>query len=188
MKNNTFKKTDDCLNCKHYTLVLQQEKRYHWIDACRLIEKDIFAQIKNCKGIYFEPKKSPKPEIKILKFMNGENANKKYLTCYALNNFKEIWDFMKNFLIERNIKFNGSTHQNGYRGTPIIEYDGKPYAFSLTLRRWGLLMAEAFRPNDKDPLAYTHWAFGIPEGEEPTAGWRKDPLKFAITGDKHGTE
>ena len=178
MKDNNFKKTDDCLNCKHYSLVLQQEEEYSWIETCCLIEKDFFAGIKNCKGIYFEPIKTPKPEIKIIKFMEAEKAEKKYLTCYALNNFKEIWDFMKNFLMERNIKYNGSTHQNGYYGTPIIEYDGKPYAFSLSLRRWGLLMAEAFRPNDKDPLAYTDLAFGIPEGEDETAGWNKNPKKI----------
>jgi hypothetical protein len=46
--------------------------------------------------------------------------------------------------------FNGGYHQNADDGVPIIKYNGKLYAYKVSMRRWGDLMAEVFSIiNDK---------------------------------------
>jgi len=57
----------------------------------------------------------------------------------------------------------------------LIELDEKFYAFAVSMRSWGLIIAEAFDPDDKDPLAYVKWAFCTPEGETITVDENKDP-------------
>jgi len=42
------------------------------------------------------------------------------------------------------LPFNGSQHQAAEDGVPIIKYKGKLYAFLVSMRRWGDLIAEVF--------------------------------------------
>jgi len=97
--------------------------------------------------------------IKMVDYYEG----RKYPDCHKQENFNEFWDFVKDYLVINNIKMTGPEHQ-GY-GTPLIEYKGKIFAFSLSNGKWGKLMAEAFDPNNKDEMAYCNWAWTRPEDE-----------------------
>lgn len=50
-------------------------------------------------------------------------------------------------------------------GVPIIENNGKIYAFILTQSNWGKLMAEAFIPDNNDESSALKWTNERPEGE-----------------------
>ena len=111
----------------------------------------------------------------MIKMIAWEDAEK-YPECQDQNNFRDFWNCVRKFLVEKNIKFNGSWHQNWDYGVPLIEYEGKLYAFTVTMRRWGKMMADAFDPDNKDPYAYLKWAFLNPDGEKDTiVDENKDP-------------
>jgi hypothetical protein len=57
-----------------------------------------------------------------------------------------------------------------------VEHERKLYAFSVSMRWWGQIMAEDFDPGNKDLLAYTDWAFMNPYGEDVTIDESKDPM------------
>jgi len=166
-----------CKNCKNFSQILIQKKDYKfcWQKECTLYDCRLLPAMKKCNGKYFEITKKPSKTMKVVKMEDYENVEN-YLDCQEQNNFKEFWDCVKKFLIDKKIKYTGSWHQNWEYGVPIIEYNGKLYAFAVTMRRWGLIIAEAFYPENKDPMAYLDWAFGIPKSESMDLDENKDPL------------
>jgi len=97
--------------------------------------------------------------LRMVSFEEGQN----YIDCHTQNNFNDFWEFVKEYLVKKKIKMTGPEH-HGY-GVPIIEYNGKIFAFSLSYRKWGEIMAEAFEPDNKDEMAYCNWAWTAPDGE-----------------------
>jgi hypothetical protein len=166
-----------CKTCKHYAQWLVQYKnfKYCWIKECVLFNCRLSTAHKKCQGKYFDKNRIAKGNMKVVKMIDWEDAEK-YPECKEQNNFKGFWNCVKKFLADNNIKFNGSWHQNWEYGVPLIEYDGKLYAFTVSMRRWGLMMVEAFDPTNKDPLAYVGWAFSIPDGEGITVDENTDPF------------
>ena len=77
---------------------------------------------------------------------------------------KEELDAMADAVVEElrktNYHFDGSYHQNGYYGVPVLD-NGK--YFQVTQRTWGGIMAEAFPEefdNPEDPYNYVVWYLG----------------------------
>ena len=66
-------------------------------------------------------------------------------------------------LRNRNYHFTGSYHQHGRFGVPVLN-DGKQY--SVSMRHWGRLMAEAWELEGKH--AYLSWSWFPPKAEEET--------------------
>jgi len=66
-----------------------------------------------------------------------------FLVKYFLENKNELY---KPNQIDGKIDFpfNGSYHQNADDGVPIIKYNGNLYAYKVSLRSWGDLIAEVF--------------------------------------------
>jgi hypothetical protein len=86
-----------------------------------------------------------------------------YDYCIMRDNFQEFWDFIKDYIIEHNIKMTGYEHQS--YGIPLVQYGDETYAFYLSCEMWGKLMSEAFDPSNTDENAYLSWAFTRPDGE-----------------------
>jgi len=165
-----------CKECKNYSQYLMQNNnfRYCWIKECTLFNCRLSEAKKKCQGKYFDKNHINKRNMKVVKMIAFED-NENYPQCDDQNNFRDFWNCVRKFLVEKNIKFNGSWHQNWEYGVPLIEYEGKLYAFATSMRRWGQMMVDAFNPNNKDPLAYVDWAFGVPDGENFTIDENKDP-------------
>lgn len=101
--------------------------------------------------------------MKVIKMVSYEGAQK-YPDCCDQDIYNDFWEFVKKYIVENNIKMCG--HQHQFFGVPLIEHNGKIYAFALSCRWWGQLMAEAYEPENKDKYAYCNWAWEIPDGEE----------------------
>ena len=166
-----------CEECKSFSQNLTQNNnfKYYWIRNCITFTCRLFAARKKCQGKYFEKTKRNKKIMKVLKMISWKDA-KKYPKCSDQNNFKDFWDCVKLFLRNNNIKVNGSWHQNWKYGVPLIEAEGKLFAFTVSMRRWGKLMAEAFEPENKDPLVYINWAFSGLAGVKDIVDENKNPL------------
>jgi hypothetical protein len=149
--------------------------KFCWKKECATFDCKLSKAKKRCKGTYDKINKTKK-DMKVVKMVDGDDADK-YPICDDQNNYKDFWNCVKKFLIDKNIKINGSWHQNWKYGTPLVKHEGKIYAFNVSQRVWGKMMADAFDPDDQDPLAYTKWAFAIPDGEHITVDEKKDPLK-----------
>jgi hypothetical protein len=72
---------------------------------------------------------------------------RKKMRAFLVNYFLEN----RNELYKRNqtdgkidFPFNGSYHQNADDGIPVIKYNGNLYAYKVSMRLWGDLMAEVF--------------------------------------------
>jgi hypothetical protein len=166
-----------CNKCKDYKQKLLQYKnlKHYWKKECAQFDCKLSIAKEKCRGNYFNKRYTTKKDMKVVKMIMWEDAQN-YPQCDDQNNYKEFWDCVKKSLINKNIKFNGSWHQGWEYGTPLVEYEGKLYAFAVTMRRWGKIMADAFDPGNKDPGAYLKWAFYNPDGERPTVDENKDPL------------
>jgi hypothetical protein len=176
-----------CKECYNYKQTLQQNDnlRFCWIKECTTFDCLLSAAKKKCQGTYINKIYTAKRDMKVVKMINWEDAQD-YPQCEDQNNYKDFWDCVKKFLVDKNIKYNGSWHQNWEYGTPLVDFGGKIYAFATSMRRWGKLMADAFEPDNKDPLAYVDWAFQVPDGEQFTVDENKDPLlgSESITGEE----
>jgi len=98
--------------------------------------------------------------IRMVSFEEGRS----FPQCSVQENFDDYWRFVKDYLVNNNIKMTGAEHVK--YGVPLIENNGTIYAFTLSCRNWGKLMAEAFDPDDKDEAALVKWAGERPEGEQ----------------------
>ena len=165
-----------CKECKNYSQYLSQNKnmKFCWRKQCTQFNSRLSDAKKECQGKYFDKNHLSKSNMKVVKMIAFEDAEN-YPQCQDQNNFRDFWDCVRKFLVDKNIKFNGSWHQNGEYGVPLIEYEGKLYAFAVSMRRWGQIMVDAFEPNNKRPTAYVDWAFSIPDGERFTVDENKEP-------------
>jgi len=110
--------------------------------------------------IYSDWNRAPRMElVRMACFEEGQ----KYPQCWVQNNSYEYRHFVKEYLVKNNIKMTGAEHHE--YGIPIIENNGKVYAFTLSYANWGRLMAEAFDPDNRDTKAFLKWAGERPEGE-----------------------
>jgi hypothetical protein len=166
-----------CKKCKNHrqTLIQNNNFKYSWINECSLFDCLLPMAKKKCLGKYLDKINTSKRNMKVVKMIDWEESQN-YPQCEDQNNYKDFWDCVKNFLKEKNIKFNGSWHQNWEYGTPLVEYEEKIYAFAISGRRWGKMMADVYDPDNKDPFAYLKWAFLNPDGENVTVDHNKDPL------------
>ena len=165
-----------CKECKNYFQQLWQYKnmKSYWRKCCTQFKCRLLKAKKECQGKYFDKNHLSKGNMKVVKMIAWEDA-KKYLQCKEQNNFRDFWNCVRKFLVEKNIKINGYWHQGWKYGAPLIEHEGKLYAFALSMRYWGLIMAEAFNPKKRERLDYVDWAFGVRDGEEITVDENKDP-------------
>jgi len=156
-----------CKKCFNYKQWLNQNEKmkYIWIKECILFDSQISEAKKKCKGKYFKENLTVNKKMNIVKMIDWEEAEN-YPLCNDQNNFYDFWNCVKKFLINKSIKFDGSWHQNWEYGVPLIEYDGKFFAFAISMRRWGQLMADAFEPNCKEPYVYLKWAFSVVDNEK----------------------
>jgi hypothetical protein len=170
-----------CEECKNYKQILMQNKkhRFCWIKECTQFDCLLSIAKEKCNGEYINRIYALKKNMKVVKMITWEDAQN-YPQCDDQNNFRDFWNYVKKFLVDRNIKFNGWCHQYWEYGTPLVEYEGKIYAFAVSMRYWGQLIADAFDPDNKDPFVYLDWAFLNPKGEHATVDENRDPLqKFA---------
>ena len=167
-----------CKNCEYFSHKLLQHNnlRYYWSKNCILFNSKLNQSKEKCKHNYFKEKTKIIGKMNVVDMIAWEDRNN-YICCEEQNNFKDFWNCVKIFLVDNNIKFNGSWHQNWEYGVPVIEHEGKLYAFTVSMRRWGKLMSEAFNSENKNPLSYIDWAFCIPEGECITVDEYKNPIK-----------
>ena len=174
-----------CKNCLFLSQTLEQNNnfKYFWYKKCTKFNSKLSISCKKCKRKFKKEIHIGEKNMKVVKMISWDDTEI-YPQCSDQRNFIDFWNYTKNFLIKNNIKFNGSYHQNWEYGVPIIENDGNLYAFTLSMRRWGKLMAEAFDPNNKNPLSYVDWAFGIPEGVVFTIDDDRDPMLLRGNGDK----
>jgi hypothetical protein len=166
-----------CKECKNYSQWLWQNKnmKFCWRKCCTQFDCRLLKAKKECQGKYFDKNHLSKSNMKVVKMIEWEVAQK-YPQCDDQNNFRDFWNCVRKFLVEKNIKFNGYGHQNWEYGVPLIEYEGKLYAFAVSMRRWGQMIADAFDPDNKEPYAYLKWAFLNPDGEKDTiVDENKDP-------------
>lgn len=70
---------------------------------------------------------------------------------------------VKNELKEKGYKFTGSTHQYSDGCCPIID---NKYTYSVSMRTWGRIIAEAYDLPNEDGFGYVKWAWSPPEGEK----------------------
>jgi hypothetical protein len=173
---NIVKNKLSCKECKNYSQYLSQlnNYKYCWIKECTLFDCRLSEAKKKCQGKYFDKNHLSKSNMKVVKMIAYEDAEN-YPQCDDQNNFRDFWNCVRKFLVEKNIKINGSWHQGWEYGVPLIEYEGKLYAFTVSTRQWGLIMADAFDPKNKDPFVYLNWAFLNPDGEKHTVDKNKDP-------------
>jgi hypothetical protein len=166
-----------CEKCRNYKQSLRQNEnlKYYWVKECAKLNSTLSVAKKKCQGNYLRKMRAVKRNMRVVKMIGWEDS-KNYPQCDEQNNYKYFWDCVKEFLVEKNIKFNGYWHQGWKYGTPLVEYEGNLFAFAMSMRRWGRIMADAFDPDNKDPLAYVDWAFSIPDGEDITVDENKNPL------------
>ena len=165
-----------CKDCKNFTQILQQRNlKHYWQKRCTVFDCRLLPAKKKCNGKYFETAIKTNNTMKVVKMTDWNDAYN-FPMCQDQKNFKDFWNCVRKFIKEKNIKFNGSWHQNWDYGVPIIEYDGKLYAFAISMRRWGLIISEAFYPENKDSGAYLDWAFSNPDGVKTDIDENKDPL------------
>jgi hypothetical protein len=174
-----------CKECKNYSQWLWQNKnmKFCWRKRCTQFDCWLLKAKKECQGKFFDKNDLPKGNMKVVKMIEWNDAQK-YPQCDDQNNFRDFWNCIRKFLVEKNIKINGSWHQNWEYGTPLIAYKGELYAFAVSMRRWGLIMAEAFNPKKRERLYYVDWAFGVPDGEDITVDENKDPSIVLTIEDK----
>jgi hypothetical protein len=179
-------KKPSCKECYNYKQTIQlghKDHRFSWIHECTIFKSPLSIARKKCKGTYINIQ--PKRDMKVVKMISWEDAQN-YPQWEDQNNNKDLWNCVKKFLVEKNIKFNGCWHQGWKYGVPLVEYGGKLYAFAVSRGWWGEMMADAFDPCNKDPLAYVDWAFQDPVGEQPTVDENKDPLSVAESSERKG--
>jgi hypothetical protein len=166
-----------CKDCRNYRQILSQKEnlKFFWEKECSLFNLQLSNAKKKCGGKYTDKINTSRTDMKVVKMTDWEDSDN-YPQCEDQNNFRDFWDCVKKFLVDKNIKFNGYWHQNWEYGTPLVEYEGKIFAFAVSTRHWGQIMADAFDPGNKDPRVYLTWAFLNPEGEQPTVDENKDPL------------
>jgi hypothetical protein len=114
--------------------------------------------------------------MKIIKMIDWEKGDDKYPRCSDQDNLEEFRECVKEFLKRKNLKICGPQHQNWEYGAPLIEHENKLYIFTLSVRKWGQLMAEAFDIDDSDHMAYCEWAFKIPVEEIETSNYSVNPM------------
>ena len=66
-----------------------------------------------------------------------------YLVSYFLENRNDLYK-ISGITGIKNFPFNGSYHQNADDGVPVIKFKNKLYSYTVTMRRWGDLMAEVW--------------------------------------------
>jgi len=164
-----------CKECKNYSQILKPNKylKFYWIKQCTQFNCHLSEAKKECQGKYMKKHYVFKNNMKVVKMTAWEDAEK-YPQCKEQNNFRDFWNCVRKFLVEKNIKFSGLWHKDWEYGVPLIEHEGKLYAFAVSERHWGQIMSEAFNPNDKNPLVYPDWIFSIPYGERITIDENKD--------------
>jgi len=91
----------------------------------------------------------------------------KYPDCDEQENFDDFCECVKKYIIKHNLRVSGFEYQRSPQGIPLIEFNGQKYAFRVSLRVWGGVMAEALEPNNKSPYAYCTWAWFNPDKERP---------------------
>jgi len=165
-----------CNECKYFSQILRSNIyiKFYWIKECTQFNCRLSEARKKCQGKYMNKHHIFKNNMKVVKMIAWKDAEK-YSQCDKQNNYKDFWDCVRKFLVEKNIKFSGSWHQRWEYGVPLIEHEGKLYAFAVSARCWGQIMAEAFYPNDKSLLAHVRWFYWVPRGENITVDENKDP-------------
>jgi len=97
--------------------------------------------------------------IRMVSFEEGQA----FPQCSVQQNSDDFWNFVKEYLVNNQIKMTGAEHLK--YGVPLIENNGTVYAFTLSNKNWGKLMAEAFDPYNNDDSALVKWAGERPDGE-----------------------
>ena len=105
--------------------------------------------------------------MKVIEMINW-NEGKYFFDCMEQDNWKEFEECVIKYILDKNIKMNGSWHQGWHYGVPLIEHDGKYYAFMTTMRKWGGITMAAFHPEDKSEYAYMRWYCCKPDDEDQT--------------------
>lgn len=90
--------------------------------------------------------------------------NDKYLPTEDMTDeeFKEAAEVIAEELKKKGYKFNGTYHQNGDCGCPIID---NKYTYCVSMRTWGRIMQIAYDLPDDDGLGYVVWAWVKPIDE-----------------------
>lgn len=77
--------------------------------------------------------------------------------------FEEAWNAVVKELKEKGYHFDGSYHQNGDFGVPVLDNGER---FQVCMRYWGGVMADAFPEEFDDPdnsYNYVRWYLGAEE-------------------------
>lgn len=77
--------------------------------------------------------------------------------------FEEAWDATVKELKEKGYHFDGSYHQNGDFGVPVLDNGER---FQVSMRRWGCIMADALPEEFEDlnnSYNYVRWYLGAEE-------------------------
>jgi hypothetical protein len=115
--------------------------------------------------------------MKIIKLVNWPESEK-YLDCWDMekepderndsyNAFEAcVTDYCKN----NDIRLSGTQYQQTGEHIPIIEHEGKEYAFQASMREWGAIMYDLWgdgsdtnEKSDKRGYGYAIWAWDNPD-------------------------
>ena len=110
--------------------------------------------------------------MKVVKWTEWDDEHNDDIESW--HEIEEMSEVVAKELREKGYHFNGSYHQNGEYGVPVLD-NGK--YFQVTQRTWGGIMAEAFPEefdNPDDPYNYVIWYLGPTE---------KDKYIFPKVGD-----
>jgi len=129
------------------------------IERVGILERDT-AEKEAAKSIYYDWGNNS--HIELLRWVSLEEGQA-FPQCAVQRDFYDYWSFIKKYLVKNNIKMTGAEHQK--YGVPLIENNGTVYAFTLSYKKWGKLMAEAFDPDNTEKPAYLKWAGERPKGE-----------------------
>jgi len=125
-------------------------------EAAVIMEKHPLEILKKKNNAIAEKNRLPNPssEPKIVKWMEWQAANYKvhigkYKDCYddlKKTDIKKIENCIYKYFLDkgdflRKKCFNGHYHQNMPKGAPIIEYKGLLYAYIVSTRKWGNVVA-----------------------------------------------
>jgi hypothetical protein len=83
--------------------------------------------------------------------------------------FNEIEKCVMEYCRENDVRLSGSQYQHTGEHIPIVEHDGKEYAFQASMRHWGSLMYDLWGDGSdnpstsNDPMGYCIWAWSNPD-------------------------
>jgi hypothetical protein len=121
--------------------------------------------------------KGKEPKMKVIKTVNWEESEK-YLDAWDMDIdgtershlYNAIEECVKEYCRDNYIRLSGSQYQHEGEHIPIVDHEGKLYAYHASMREWGGLMYDLWgdgddnnTQSDKRGMGYCLWAWFNPD-------------------------